>query len=257
MKKKKILENGLIAAKGITAMIPVLGGTLTSVWSDIEAVQAKRKQERLEEFYIALKDEIELLKGQLKTTYISQPDFLDIFELTARYIVNERTEEKRTLFRNILLNSISSKDCTYDKTEKYLRLLEQLNYLEILILRILINPQEYNLSRGYIIKPSEQKKEIYPLVDDKFINRSSIIPNIDDSHFSIKHSPQWMLASLTNAPMSDVEDALYFLEQNRLIEENLAKYSSVPPQFTSHDPICGINNKLTKKAKDFLSFIMH
>lgn len=57
MKKDNIIEKGLIAAKGIVAMIPVLGGTITSVWSDIEAIQAKRKYERLEEFYIALKEE--------------------------------------------------------------------------------------------------------------------------------------------------------------------------------------------------------
>ena len=47
MKKENVIEKGMVAIKGITAMIPVLGGTLTSVWSDIDAIQAKRKHERL------------------------------------------------------------------------------------------------------------------------------------------------------------------------------------------------------------------
>ena len=61
MKKENVIEKGMVAIKGITAMIPVLGGTLTSVWSDIDAIQAKRKHERLEEFYLSL----ERLKSKL------------------------------------------------------------------------------------------------------------------------------------------------------------------------------------------------
>jgi hypothetical protein len=36
MKKENVIEKGMVAIKGITAMIPVLGGTLTSVWSDMQ-----------------------------------------------------------------------------------------------------------------------------------------------------------------------------------------------------------------------------
>lgn len=69
--KKEIIEIGLIAAEGITAIIPALGGVLTSVWSDIEDFQAKRKQERLEEFYLSLKDEVEKIKEQINFSYVS------------------------------------------------------------------------------------------------------------------------------------------------------------------------------------------
>ena len=65
MKKENVIEKGMVAIKGITAMIPVLGGTLTSVWSDIDAIQAKRKHERLEEFYLSLEMEVQKIKEQL------------------------------------------------------------------------------------------------------------------------------------------------------------------------------------------------
>ena len=141
MKKENVIEKGMVAIKGITAMIPVLGGTLTSVWSDIDAIQAKRKHERLEEFYLSLEMEVQKIKEQINESYINQPDF-----------VNERKEEKRILFRNILLSSITAKECSYDKTEKYLRILEQMNGLELLILRILQNPSEFNRQNGEKIK---------------------------------------------------------------------------------------------------------
>ena len=39
--------------------------------------------------------EVQKIKEQINESYINQPDFLDVFEQTARHIVNERKEEKR------------------------------------------------------------------------------------------------------------------------------------------------------------------
>ena len=236
MKKENIIEKGVVAIKGITAMIPVLGGTLASVWSDIEAIQAKRKHERLEEFNIALKEVIELLKDQITTVYISQPDFLDIFELTARYIINERTEEKRILFRNVFINSITRNDCTYDKTEKYLRILDQMSNLELFILRILSNPVRYNEQQGEIIK------------DPNWIR-----PGVRNGiQYSMVYEAFEMLCRLIKAPKDDISESMYFLEENRLLME---KASSYRLQTNGH-PIHTLEDKLTSKGKDFISFII-
>lgn len=236
MKKDNIIEKGLIAAKGIVAMIPVLGGTITSVWSDIEAIQAKRKSERLEEFYIALKEEVEEMKGQINISYVSQPDFLDIFELTAKYIVNERNEEKRILFKNILVNSITLKNCNYDKTEKYLRTLEQMNSFELLLLRILNNPKAYNEQRGEIIKnPNERNSNaIYQV------------------HYTLVAEFKKIMSDLTNVSQDDISEAMYFLESNRLVKEKASEYKLQ----TNGNPIHVLDDKLTSKGKDFISFIL-
>ena len=236
MKKNEILKNGLVAAKGIVSMIPVLGGTITSVWSDIEAIQAKRKHERLEEFYIALKEDVEEIKEQINTSYIGQPDFLDIFELTAKYIVNERNEEKRILFRNILTNSITIKSCSYDKTEKYLRILEQMNNIELLLLKILKNPKVYNEKQGGIIKnPNErQSNAVYRV------------------HYTLVSEFKKIMSDLTKISQDDISEAMYFLESNRLVNENASEYRLQ----TNGNPIHVLDNKLTSKGKDFISFIL-
>lgn len=236
MKKENIIEKGLIAAKGIVAMIPVLGGTITSVWSDVEAIQAKRKHERLEEFYIALKEEVEEMKEQINVSYVGQPDFLDIFELTAKYIVNERNEEKRILFRNILINSITMKDCSYDKTEKYLRTLEQMNSFELLLLKILKNPKVYNEQRGGIIRnPNErQSNAVYQV------------------HYTLVTEFKKIVSDLTNVSQDDISEAMYFLESNRLVKEK----ASESKLQTNGNPIHILDDKLTSKGKDFISFIL-
>lgn len=236
MKKKEILENGLIAAKGIAAMIPVLGSTLTSVWSDIEAIQAKRKQERLEEFYIALREEVEEIKEKIKISYINQPDFLDVFELTAKYIVNERKEEKRILFKNILIHSITTENCSYDKTEKYFRILEQMNSLELLLLKILKNPKKYNENRGTIIKnPNEgQSNAVYRV------------------HYTLVSEFKQIMSKLTKISQDDISEAMYFLESNRLVKEKASEYRLQ----TNGNPIHVLDDKLTSKGEDFISFLL-
>lgn len=235
VEKGRTIKRGLVAAKGIVAMIPVLGGTITSVWSDIEAIQAKRKFERLEEFYLELKKDIEGIQAKISDSYTAQPDFLDMFELTAKYIVNERNEEKRVSFKNILVNSIISEDCSYDKTEKYLRIVEQMNNLEILILKVLVNPSKYNMQQGDIIKnPNNTSNAVYRTV------------------YSLVYEFKKVLSELTMIPEEDIDEAIYFLESNRLVMDKTSNYRLQ----TNGNPIHILDDKLTSKGKDFVSFIV-
>lgn len=169
-------------------------------------------------------------------SYISKPDFLDIFELTARYIVNERTEEKRVLFRNIFLNSLTKKDCSYDKTEKYMRILEQMNSLDLLLLRIFSNPAKYNEQQGEIIK------------DPNWIR-----PGVRNMvQFSMVYEVSKMLHDLIKVPQDDISESLYFLEGNRLLVEKTGNYRVE----TNRHPIRILEDKLTTKGKDFIAFIL-
>lgn len=207
-------KNVLIATKGIVALIPYIGGTITSVWSDIEAIQAERKLERLEEFFLNLKKDMENIKNHINENYINQPDFLDVFETTSKFIINERNEEKRLLFKNILINSIIDQNCNYDKTEKYLRLLEQMNNFEILLLKIANETNTYNESQI----ENETKIKSY----------------------------------LTEISKDDLEEAVSFLESNRLITSR--KFISY--DFDTHNNLYISKDKLSNKGKDFISYIL-
>jgi len=235
-RKKEVIEIGLIAAKGITAIIPSLGGVLTSVWSDIEAIQVKRKQERLEEFYLSLEDELERIKEQINSSYVNQPDFLDIFDLTKNHIVNERTEEKRILFKNIFINSIIEKDCSYDKTEKYLKIIEQLGLLELHILRVLKDPAQFNKEQGEIIK------------DPNWLR-----PGVRNGvQFSKTYHFLVMLSQLIKESEEDTAEAMSFLISNKLVMEETISSSLQ----TNGHPIHTLEEKLTSKGKDFISFLL-
>lgn len=80
-------------AKNCMNYVPIFG-TMVDVYEEYAVLQTQRKLKRLEDFYRQLNEEVQ----QLNEDYVSQADFLDIFEKTARYVVNERLEKKRLLY---------------------------------------------------------------------------------------------------------------------------------------------------------------
>ena len=255
MKKENVIEKGMVAIKGITAMIPVLGGTLTSVWSDIDAIQAKRKHERLEEFYLSLEMEVQKIKEQINESYINQPDFLDVFEQTARHIVNERKEEKRILFRNILLSSITAKECSYDKTEKYLRILEEEGSNSNLVVSLNSIPKDTYVSENDImLYKAKVPNEAFGKVGLSFTGKKVAIStkgqeqtyicvaNIEDSITTFMGDNSATSGGNGDSTMSQLEE---------LFEKPIAK------KIVSLDLLkdCNINNFIFSKKEDSLAVV--
>lgn len=221
--------------KAFATVIPVSAIAL-SIYEEFQAKRIERKISRLEGFYFSLKDRVSEVEGKINQDYISKDDFGDIFEQTANYIMNARLEDKRKCFQNIFLNSMTASSCSYDKTEKYMRLLESMGWLELKILDVLRNPKSYNEKHGNIIK-----------------NPNETLPG----HINmITHLGPYrgieLLAKLLNEEESEIKDALYYLEQNRLIIE---KGNAIQTQTNGH-PIHTLDNMLTQKGKDFVLFIL-
>lgn len=235
-KAKDIAES---TVKGVTknflSIIPI-ASTMIDVYEQYQALQTERKINRLRGWYKALNDDVQKLKENLNHNYIQKEDFLDIFEETARYVVNERKEEKRLLYKNILLNSAISTECSYDKTETYLRLLSQLDTLALEILKILSDPIQYNKDKGMIIADLP-----------KFHSGPGI-------HYTLSYKFIEQLCQLLgdkDYEEDDVYEELYFLENNRIIEANVKDRSCQ----TNINPVIVLENCLTKKGKDFVSFL--
>lgn len=117
--------------KSVLGLVPVVGDTAMEIYEELQSRQVKRKIKRLENFYHELDDKINSLQDKVNQDYLSQDDFLDVFERSTRYVVLERHERKRQLFANILTNSVTESVCDYDKTERYFRLLDNLTELEL------------------------------------------------------------------------------------------------------------------------------
>ena len=200
-----------------------------------QSKQLARKVERIAVFAQKLYNEVQDLKEAVNKDYFSIPDYLDIFEQTINRIAIERTEAKRESYRKILVHSLCEPDCDYDKTEKYLRLLDRIDVLELKILVVLSRPEKANKELGDVIKDPNE-----PLPG--FVNLSTSWG---------PYSALATLSQLLKVNKSDMEEAMYGLEMERLIVDNGRFYKME----TNSHPIHVLDNLLTTKGKDFLSYI--
>ena len=138
--------------KSTIGLIPFFGNTALEIYNEVQSKQVERKIKRLEEFYQSLDARLQTLEGRINKEFVSKDDFLDVFEETSKYIISERVDKKREYFNNILVNSMISPICNFDKTERYLRLLDILNEQELSILALLDKAYELTEKHGMVIK---------------------------------------------------------------------------------------------------------
>ena len=140
------------------------------------------------------------------------------------------------MFKKILVNSITSEKCSYDRTEKYTKLLDKLGILELKILAVLNNPVSFNIKAGEIIKdPNKQEPNFRNIV------------TVWKTYNTID-----VLKQLLNETQEDIFDSTNTLENEGLI---LEQFSKIRIQTNGH-PINTLDGTLTLKGKDFVSFIL-
>lgn len=220
---------GKAAIETIGGIIPIVG-FVDSFYDNLNHIQAERKRKRISDFVIQLSEDLKELKDSIQEDYVSNDEFLDVFEKASRYIANERTEQKRTFFKNILCKSMISKDCDYDKTERYFRLLDNLSDIELSILAVLNNPEEYNKKHGMII--NDPNNSIYQYT----------LNGVDTGG---------VLTQLLGLRIEDVSEAITGLFSNGLIVENFLRRTIQ----TNGNTIHVLDNLLTRKGRDFVRFL--
>lgn len=228
----EIVEAGGIALiKELFRLIPVVGGTAVEIYNEFQSKQVERKIKRLEGFYRDFSESLESIADIINTEYISKDDFLDVFEEATRYVVQERQEHKRILFKNILTNSIIASDCDYDKTERYFRLLDTLSEIELTILAVLDNPERYNSNHKMIIPDP--------------------IPNpYQTSWYDV--TAEGIMTQLLGIIIHELEGAITVLISNGLVLDDFRRKRL----HTNGNPIHVLDHLLTVRGKDFVKFLM-
>lgn len=178
MEKKDIAE--MIVKAGISA-VPMVGGSIVSIIGDL---QSERKEKRMDEFLKTFAEEMQGRVKKIESSYISQEDFLDIFENILRDIMNQRVKFKRDCLRHLLVNSITTPLTTYDMTEEYQMLLSRLTDLHIVILHcfyqkrnIYKNNEEKDLNE--IFDCVKESLAIFQLTDQKILELIIDLENLN------------------------------------------------------------------------------
>lgn len=216
-------------AKGLVSVIPVLGNTAVAIYDELASKQIERKLKRLVELYNSLKEDLSKCQDQINDDCIHQEDFLDIFEQTTNQFINERNGQKRRLLKNILEHTITDKDFNFDVTEKFMRILGQLDSLEIEILAVLYKPSEYNIQHGKIIGDP---------INNEFQTSWG------------EYSAGGVLTRLLNKKDYEIRSAVSYLYINGLLETDLMEKKI----HTNANPIHVLDNTLSILGRQFVAY---
>lgn len=214
---------------------PITGFIVSSV-ETVKARQAERKLTRGLEMLECLQEDLDESQKSINEEYVKNDDFLDIFEQTVNQVANERNDDKRMYFKNILLNSIFNDTVDYDITEKYLNILSRLGKDDLLILKVLYQPVLANKAKGYVLK------------NPNLVNgRRSEFYRIERNYDLV-----WTLKDLLHIDERQVKDSLYALIRERLVNDNTLSFSLK----TDGNLVYVLKNHLTPKGKSFISYIL-
>ena len=139
MNKNQIAET---VTKSALNLIPGVGGAIASILGDYLSI---RKEARLNEFIKNYFDEINQKQDCIVREYVCSDDFLDIFENILADVMQSRTELKRDMLKNLLVNSCTISHTTYERTEEFQHLIDVLSPLSLQILSVFYRLQTIHM----------------------------------------------------------------------------------------------------------------
>ena len=114
------------------SVIPVLGGAVSLVLSDWSA---QRRYQRVRDVLQGLARDLQRFKADVKEEYVRSDEFADLLDQTLRRVANERHEEKRRLYRGVILGAITGQEQSYDEHLHTLRVIDSLQVAHMVLLR--------------------------------------------------------------------------------------------------------------------------
>lgn len=231
-----IKKSGITLGKAMISAIPYVGGTIASIWNELESMQVERKLQRFSELIENLQSDFEQIKGKVNEDFVTAQDCLDIFEKMSKFVVNERIKEKRNLYKNVYLHSMTAKTVDFDSVERNFRLIEQLNSLELHLLRIFDNPSKYDENIGNAYQNHYRDKN------------GNTTYHYQKNYYMLE---EIMLMLPRGIKKENVLESMLFLSQNRILESGIEQKQLL----TNGNPIDIFENALTAKGKTFVKLL--
>jgi hypothetical protein len=128
---EKIISITTSVIKAGVAIIPWAGGPISSIIGDISQ---ERYNKRFEEFIEKINTVLSLEIKTIDKNKISTDDFKDVFVNTLNDIIKNRTIEKRRALTNILINTITNYNITFDESEYIAKIINNFSVKHLLIL---------------------------------------------------------------------------------------------------------------------------
>jgi hypothetical protein len=125
------------AAKSALGIVPFAGNLLSEIAGNVIPNQ---RIDRIVKFAEALQDRLSVLEESVVKESLSNENFTDLVEESLRQAAKSLSDERRNYISSLVVNSISSEDIEFFESKHLLRILGELNDIEVVWLRFFLNP---------------------------------------------------------------------------------------------------------------------
>ena len=155
------VETGLDIASLVGSAVPWIGGPVSNVLS---GMSFGRKLGRVREVLEGVAADLAEFKSAVSEEYVRTEEFEDLLEQALRRASEERSEEKRRMYRAFLSDAIEAPGESYDDQLRLLRTFEELQPDHLGVLKVM--SQEPGSDPGMMGSPVQTLRERLPEFDD-------------------------------------------------------------------------------------------
>jgi hypothetical protein len=157
------------AARAVLGMVPFAGSLLAELAGTIIPNQ---RIDRIAKFAETLEHKLSGLEQDFVRSQLTNENFTDLLEEGMRQAARSLTDERREYIANLIANSLSSEDIEYIESKHLLRILEEINDIEIIWLRFYLEPvldgdEAFRTKHASILEPVMATMADPPKVHDK------------------------------------------------------------------------------------------
>ena len=130
--KSKLFDYSVAAARGAANIVPIVGPII----AEIIAVRIpSQRVDRIAKFAEELERRLSNLENGWSETQLENEEVIDLIEEGLRQATHSLSDERREYIALLIVNGLSSDQMTYTESRHLLRLLDEINDIEIIWLR--------------------------------------------------------------------------------------------------------------------------
>lgn len=159
------------------SVVPVVGGAVQQVltgWS------AERRYQRVREALAGLASDLAQFKGRVREEYVRSEEFADLLDQTLRRVATERNEEKRRLYRGVLLGAVIAQGQSYDEQLHFLRIIDALQAAHIALLRAILQEPDPRFFDNMVGSPLQTLRRRLPDLSEERI--TELVTQLNGQH---------------------------------------------------------------------------
>lgn len=142
-------------AKAVLGMVPFAGSLLAELAGSIIP---KQRMDRLVDFARELEVKIGALDQEAVRSKLTDENFTDLLEESARQAAQAVTQERRQYLASLLASGVTATHVSYVESKHLLRILSQINDIEVIWLRFYHYPylsgdDEFRTKHAAVLKP--------------------------------------------------------------------------------------------------------